>query len=100
MAKGYTPHEEVVRELEPISADEKALAEEYLAALDRLEAAQGAEVTDTQSRLVNVVLIAAHHLRGERSLAAWAEYSGIPEEEIRAVATALTSAPRPVAKAG
>lgn len=89
-----------MRELEPISAEEKVLAEEYLTALDRLEAAQRSAVTDAQSRLVNIVLIAAHHLRGERTLSAWAEYSGIPEEEIGAVASALTSTPRPVARAG
>ena len=49
----------------PLTAKDHALADEYLAILDRLEEEQDAEVSDIQARLLNVVLVAAHYLRGE-----------------------------------
>jgi hypothetical protein len=75
----------------PLTSEDRALAEEFLSVLDRLEAEQGSEVTDVQSQLLNVILIASHYLRGEpaRSLAEWSAYTGLPQAELRAVALAL-----------
>jgi hypothetical protein len=73
----------------PLTAAEAAIADEYLDAFDRLEREQGTEVTGEQSRLLEVVLIAARFARGERTLAEWVEYAGIPEPEIRAASVAL-----------
>jgi len=77
--------------LNPLTDEDHRLAAEYLDAIDRLETEQDADVTDTQAHLINVVLIAAHCLRGEppKTLAEWATYTGLPEGDIRAVATAL-----------
>lgn len=46
-------------------------------------------MTDAQAALLKTVLFAARHLRGERTLAEWTEYTGIPEAAIRAAAVAL-----------
>jgi hypothetical protein len=73
----------------PLSEEDRAIAAEYLAALDRLEGAQDAEVTPEQARLLGVVQLAARALRGGRSLAEWAAYSGYSEDELRAAAVAL-----------
>jgi hypothetical protein len=75
----------------PVTDEERAIADTYLAAFDRLETEQAAEVTDAQAHVLNVILVAAHHLFCEspKPLAAWSIYSGLPEEEIRAAETAL-----------
>jgi len=75
----------------PLTAEDRALADEYAGALDRLEAEQDAEVTAEQANLLNVVLIAAHYLRREppKTLDEWEKYTGLREVEIRAAAMAL-----------
>jgi hypothetical protein len=92
-ARGGKPEESIpAEELDrrrPLTDADKAIADEYLAAFDRLEEAQDAEVTGEQARVLNVVLIGARYLRGERTLAGWAEYTGLAEEEIRAAAVVL-----------
>jgi hypothetical protein len=75
----------------PLTEVDKAIADEYLTAFDRLEEEQDAEVTENQARLLGVVLIAARCLRGERTVVEWAEYSGFPAAEIRAAAVALAA---------
>ncbi len=88
----YIPLEELERRLGPVTAEDAAVVQDYIAALDRLEAEQGAEVTDTQAALLKTILVAARHVRGERTLAAWVEYTGIPPEQLRAAAVALRAA--------
>lgn len=88
----YIPLEELERRLGPVPAEDAAVVQDYIAALDRLEAEQGAEVTDTQAALLKTILVAARHVRGERTLAAWVEYTGIPPEQLRAAALALRAA--------
>ena len=87
----------------PLTDEDKAIADEYLSAFDRLEAEQDAEVTEEQARALNLVLIGARYLRDGKALAEWAEYTGIPEAEIRATAVALQAvgleAARPAAGA-
>ncbi len=75
----------------PLTEEERALADVYLAAFDRLEAEQDAEVTEAQAHVLNVILVAAHHLSCEstKPLAPWSIDSGLPEDEIRAAETAL-----------
>jgi hypothetical protein len=85
----YIPLEELERRLGPMTEAEQAHAAAYLAALDRLEEEQGAEVTDDQGRLLRLVLIAAEHARGQTPLAQLAEDSGCAAADIRAVAAAL-----------
>jgi len=86
----------------PLTDEDKAIADEYLAAFDRLEAEQDAEVTEEQARALNLVLIGARYLRDGKILAEWAEYTGLPETEIRATAVALQAvglkAARPAAR--
>jgi hypothetical protein len=82
------PWEELDERL-AITAEDKAIAAEHQAVFDRLETEQGAAVTDAQDHLLSTVLIAARYLRGEKTLADWVEYTGIPAEELRAAAAAL-----------
>jgi hypothetical protein len=76
----------------PLTAEDAAVADEYLEALDRLEREQGAEVTGEQARLLELLLIAVRYARGERTPAEWADYSGLPEAGIRAAAVAIRAA--------
>lgn len=96
------PLEELERR-RPLTDEDKAIADEYLAVFDRLAAEQDAEVTEEQARALNLVLIGARSLREGGPLAEWAEYTGIPEAEIHAAAVALAAvglkAARPTARA-
>ena len=87
----------------PLTDEDTAIADEYLAVLDRLEAEQDAEVIDDQARLYKAILIAARHLRDGRTLAEWTGHTGIPEADIRAAAVALQAigveTQRPTARA-
>ena len=82
--------EELAAEL-GITDEDRAIAREYLDTLDRLETEQDGEVTDSQARVLELVLMAARYLRGQGTLAALAEDTGIPEDEIRAAAVGLTA---------
>ncbi|HEV8636549.1 MAG TPA: hypothetical protein VG370_20205 [Chloroflexota bacterium] len=90
--------EELDRRLGPMTAAQKAHADAYLVALERLEREQGGDVTDVQGRLLELVLTAADHVREEATLPQLAEDSGFPEEEIRAVAAGLRAAGLAVAR--
>lgn len=98
-AASARPLEEVEADLK-LTQQERALADEYLSLLGRLEQAQGAEVTDSQAHLVNVVLVAAEYLKNGRSLADWSAYAGIAESEIRAGALVLEAVREKATPAG
>jgi hypothetical protein len=87
-AEGLISTEDLEREL-GIAEQDKAIAREYLDALDRPEEAQGCEVTNSQARLLKVVLTGARYLRRAGPLAELAEYTGLPAAKIRAAAVAL-----------
>lgn len=76
----------------PLTEEDQVLAAEYLAVFDRIEAEQEAEVTASQAHLLGLIQIATRVVRGERTLAEWADYSGFPEADLRAVAVALETA--------
>jgi hypothetical protein len=88
----------------PVSAEDRQLADEYLTVLGRLEAQQEAEVTEAQAHVLNLILVAARALRNGRTIAEWAEYAGLPEDEARAAVAALemigAEGPQPAARSG
>src|SRR5712692_6850948 len=85
----YIPLEQLDRELGPLTEVDRAFGNTYGDALDRLAEEQDGEVTDEQGRLLQLVLLADAHVRGEKPLAQLAADSGVPEESIRAVAVSL-----------
>jgi hypothetical protein len=87
-ASAAMPLEELDRR-RPMTAQDKALADEYLSLFGRLEAQQKAEVTEAQARVLNLILVAAHALRNGRTVAEWADYAGLSEDETRAAVAAL-----------
>ena len=75
--------------LGPLTDTERAFGNTYGDAIDYLAEEQDSEVTDEQGRIIQLVLVAAAHLRDEMPIAQLAADSGLPEESIRAVAAAL-----------
>lgn len=103
LAEGGLSPEELERE-HPVSELDKAYAAAFGAALDRLEEAQGSEVTDEQGRLLALILTAGDYARGRAPLDRLAEASGIDQPTLRAAAVALEAlgvkAPKPAARTG
>jgi hypothetical protein len=99
---GLTPED--LDRLHPLSDLDREYAKAFGAALDRLEEAQGAEVTDEQARLLKLILTAADYARGRAPLDRLAEDSGIDEPTLHAAAAALVelglTPSRPAARAG
>lgn len=89
-AQGGYSTAELEREL-GITERDKAIAQTYRQAVERLEVEQGTEATEVQIRQIELELTAARYLRADGALATLAKETGLPEDEIRAAAVGLTA---------